>query len=68
MEKNWKFNHVGVVVRDMEKAVEYYKSLGIATTIGPQGVADIRTYPDLKVYGKPADASFNVIENYNPVC
>lgn len=27
--KNWTFHHVGVIVEDMDKAVEYYKSLGI---------------------------------------
>jgi len=26
--KNWTFHHVGVIVEDMDKAVEYYKSLG----------------------------------------
>jgi methylmalonyl-CoA/ethylmalonyl-CoA epimerase len=29
MESNWKFNHLGAVVRDVDKAVEYYQSLGI---------------------------------------
>ena len=29
MESNWKFNHIGVVVRDVDAAVEYYQSLGI---------------------------------------
>jgi methylmalonyl-CoA/ethylmalonyl-CoA epimerase len=29
MESNWKFNHMGVVVRDVDEAVEYYQSLGI---------------------------------------
>jgi methylmalonyl-CoA/ethylmalonyl-CoA epimerase len=29
MESNWKFNHIGVVVRDVDKTVEYYQSLGI---------------------------------------
>jgi len=29
MESNWKFNHIGTVVRDVDKAVEYYQSLGI---------------------------------------
>lgn len=27
--KNWTFHHLGVIVGDMDKAVEYYKSLGI---------------------------------------
>jgi methylmalonyl-CoA/ethylmalonyl-CoA epimerase len=29
MESNWKFNHIGAVVRDVDKAVDYYQSLGI---------------------------------------
>ena len=28
---NWKFNHVGVIVSDMDKAVKYYESLGMFT-------------------------------------
>jgi len=32
MENSWKFYHVGVIVRDMDKTVEYYKSLG--ATVG----------------------------------
>lgn len=41
MHENWKFHHVSVMVRDMDKAIEYYKSLGIGPfppTIGPEGV------------------------------
>jgi methylmalonyl-CoA/ethylmalonyl-CoA epimerase len=29
MRNNWKFNHIGAVVRDVDEAVEYYQSLGI---------------------------------------
>ncbi len=29
MESNWEFSHVGLVVRDWKKTVEYFKSLGI---------------------------------------
>ena len=29
--KHWTFHHLGVVVNDLKKAVEYYKSLGIVT-------------------------------------
>jgi len=29
MGNNWKFNHIGAVVRDVDEAVEYYQSLGI---------------------------------------
>ncbi len=35
MKKNWEFRNLGFVVSDMDKAIEYYKSLGIAT-IGPE--------------------------------
>ncbi len=51
MGNNWELAHVGVVVRDMDKTVEYYQSLGIATKIGPERTADSL---DAMVYGKPA--------------
>ena len=42
---------VGVVVREMDKAIEFYQSLGIGPFIeGPSAIAI-----DRKVYGKPAD-------------
>ena len=31
MGNNWKLDHVGVAVRNLDKALEYYQSLGIAT-------------------------------------
>ena len=31
MENNWKLHHICIVVRDMDKAIEYYQSLDIAT-------------------------------------
>ena len=31
MEKNWKLHHIAVIVRDIDEAVQYYQSLGIAT-------------------------------------
>ncbi len=62
MEKNWKFQGVGVIVRDIDKAVEYYKSLGIATV--ESEVTEItlnkQTYPDLKIYGKPPDSEITI--------
>jgi len=54
MENNWRFHHVAVVVRDMDKAVEYYQSLGIAT-FQPEFMLDSSTYIDYKVYGKTSD-------------
>ncbi len=35
MKKDWDLRNLGFVVSDMDKALEYYKSLGIAT-IGPE--------------------------------
>ncbi len=31
MEKNWKLHHIAIVVRDVDKAVEFYQSSGIGT-------------------------------------
>ncbi len=36
MENSWKFHHIGVAVKDMDKALEYYQSLGIIATIEPE--------------------------------
>jgi len=45
-----KVDQVGVIVRDMDRAVEYYQALGI----GP--FESLNVVPaDRKVYGKPAD-------------
>ncbi len=52
MVSNWKFRHVGVAVRDMDKVVEYYQSLGIAT-IGPEQISERGS--DLMENGKPTD-------------
>ena len=41
MHKDWKFHHVSVMVNSMDKAIEFYKTLGIGPfppTIGPKGV------------------------------
>jgi len=54
MEETWRFHHMAVVVRDMDKAVEYYQSLGIAT-FQPEFMLDSSTYTDYKVYGKTRD-------------
>ncbi len=31
MEKDWRFSHIGIIVRDINKTLQYYKSLGIFT-------------------------------------
>ena len=47
----WKFHHLGAIVRDLDKAIEYFQSLGIGPFISnaSEGVRD------RKVYGKPAN-------------
>jgi catechol 2,3-dioxygenase-like lactoylglutathione lyase family enzyme len=55
MHQNWKFHHVAVVVKDMKKAMEFYKSLGIGPfppLIGPEGKV---TLAEKKIKGKPSD-------------
>ena len=54
MESNWKFHHVAVVIQDMDKAVEYYQSLGIGELL-PEFMLDSSTYTDYEVYGKKPD-------------
>jgi len=54
MKKNWKFHHVGVAIRNMDKAVEYYQSLGIAT-FQPELLFKSSNYTDFKVNGKTPD-------------
>ncbi len=54
MEENWRFHHMAIIVRDMDQAVEYYQSLGIAT-FQDEFMLDSSTYTDYKVYGKTPD-------------
>ena len=51
--KNWKFHHLGVIVADMEKAVEYYKSLGVIDFIPERPrPANPPTMEEFTAYGK----------------
>ena len=45
-------SHIGIVVKDIDEAIEYYQSLGIGP-FGPSPKGHLST--DRKVYGKPAD-------------
>ena len=51
-----KLDHVGIIVRDIEKAIEYYQSLGI----GPFEPLNI-AYTERKMWGKPADNVKNIV-------
>ena len=55
MHQNWKFHHISVVVRDMEKAIKFYESMGIGPfppLLGPQGTVPLI---DKTLHGKPAE-------------
>jgi methylmalonyl-CoA/ethylmalonyl-CoA epimerase len=55
MHQNWKFHHVSVVVRDMEKAIKFYEALGIGPfppLLGPQGKVSL---VNKTLHGKPAE-------------
>ena len=55
MHQNWKFHHVSVVVRDMEKAIKFYESLGIGPfppLLGPQGKVSL---VNKTLHGKSVD-------------
>ena len=51
-----KIDHVGVIVGDIDKAIEYYQALGI----GPFESLNL-TLTDRKLYGKPADDTKNLV-------
>ena len=59
MGNNWELRHVGVVVRDIDRTVEYYQSLGIVTGIGPDRTADNKSLSAM-VYGEPADPKYKI--------
>mgnify|MGYP000624970317 CR=1 FL=1 len=51
--ENWTFHHLGVIVADMDRAVEYYRSLGfVEFPPVSQGVAP-PAWKELTVYGEP---------------
>jgi len=54
-----KFDHIGVIVRDLDKAIEYYQSLGI----GPFELFDeqvMDTLTDKTMCGRPVDFKMRV--------
>jgi methylmalonyl-CoA/ethylmalonyl-CoA epimerase len=36
MKKDWKFRHLAFVVKDIDKAIQYYESLGIVSAVGSE--------------------------------
>ena len=54
MESTWKLHHVGMPVRDLDKSVENFKSLGQAT-FQPEFQIDSSKAGEYLVYGKTPD-------------
>ena len=54
MESTWKLHHVGMPVRDLDKSVENFKSLGNAT-FQPEFQIDSSKVNEYLVYGKTPD-------------
>ncbi len=47
MEKDWKFSHIGMVVRDLQKTLDYMRSLGIYTIPATEPVLRPGVNPDV---------------------
>lgn len=54
MESNWKLAHLGIPVRDLDKAIEAYNALGIAS-FNPEFFIDSSKFSEYLVYGKVPD-------------
>lgn len=64
MESNWRFNHLGMVVRDVDKAVEYYQSLGIVSDVTDRITMEGKK---AKLVGRFIDIGSLRIELWQPV-
>jgi methylmalonyl-CoA/ethylmalonyl-CoA epimerase len=60
MQENWTLRHVGVVVRNMDEAIEYYQSLGLVTSATPDHILDSKSFEDLKTYGKSGASNWKI--------
>ena len=58
MHENWRFHHVAVVVKDMNKAVEYYSSFDIGPFVP---LEEKVTILGRKMHGQSADDIKNII-------
>jgi catechol 2,3-dioxygenase-like lactoylglutathione lyase family enzyme len=48
---DWQFHHIGLIVRNLDQATAYYRSLGFETS-GPEVETGSHTYSEYKVHGK----------------
>jgi len=66
MKNDWEFDHVGLVVRDLDEITTYYASIGIGVnigTLGPNATNPVPGSPEeeplpraMTTYGKPSPA------------
>lgn len=54
MDRKWNLLHVGIPVRDLDKSLEDYRSLGLAS-FQPEFLIDSSKYAEYLVYGKTPD-------------
>ena len=54
MESTWKLRHVGIPVRDLDKSLADYNSMGIAS-FQPEFLIDSSRFAEYLVYGKIPD-------------
>ena len=64
MKNDWEFDHVGLVVKDLDEVLAYYPSIGIGVNIGPLSPNATRPVPGspeeeppasvITIYGKPS--------------
>ena len=65
MKKDWEIHHLGFIVSDIDRAIEYYKSLGIAT-VGPE-MPLVQSPDGLKLKVRFAQIGSIVLEFFQPV-
>ena len=54
METNWKLVHLGMPVQDLDKSMENFKAMGIAS-FKPEFMIDSSNFDEYLVYGKTPD-------------
>ncbi len=65
MKKDWEIHHLGFIVSDMDKTIEYYKSLGIAT-VGRE-LPLMQSPNGVKMKARFAQIGSIVLEFFQPV-
>ena len=70
MMNDWEFNHLGMMVTDRDEILQYYQSVGIGVSVGPQpllpyieGDGEITFYKEL--HGEPVSHKFKTGGSHN---